>query len=332
MLNDLILLDGVSADHLQGIKAFINEWNSESYEIDVKTSGSTGPPKNVKLLKSAVRKSALATGLFFDLQEGEVALLNLSTDYIAGKLMIVRALEHNMKLMVAPVNSNPLLADYTERIDFAAMVPSQVKQVLGNPITSKKLNSIKNLIIGGAPLNPQIENELTTLECKSFVTFGMTETITHFALRKVGTPIYKCLSGFKCSVDDRSCLVLAENEILEEPLITNDIIDLIDAQTFKWRGRYDFVINSGGVKIHPEKVEKMIGHLFPENNFYVTSKQDDEYGEIAILLIEGQLKEDSEELLKTARSFLPKFHCPKEAYFKGAFSYTENGKIIREKF
>lgn len=332
MLNDLILLDGVSNDHLQGIKQFINEWNDESYEIEVETSGSTGSPKKIKLLKSAVRKSAQATGLFFDLQPGQTALLNLSVNYIAGKLMIVRAIEHQMNLVVAPLNDNPLLNEYEGIIDFAAMVPAQVKSVLESGESSEKLKKIKNIIIGGAPLNPQIENELTTLDCRCFVTFGMTETITHFALRKVGTPIYRCLPGFKCSIDDRSCLVLAENEILPEPLITNDIIDLIDAETFKWRGRYDFVINSGGVKIHPEKVEKMIGHLFPNNRFYVTSKQDDQFGEIAILLIEGQLEEDSEELLKVAKSFLPKYHCPKEAYFKGAFNYTESGKIIREKF
>lgn len=332
MLNDLILLDGVSNDHLQGIKQFINEWNDESYEIEVETSGSTGTPKKIKLLKSAVRKSAQATGLFFDLQPGQTALLNLSVNYIAGKLMIVRAIEHQMNLVVAPLNDNPLLNEYEGVIDFAAMVPAQVKSVLESAVSSEKLKKIKNIIIGGAPLNPQIENELTTLDCRCFVTFGMTETITHFALRKVGTPIYRCLPGFKCSIDDRSCLVLAENEILPEPLITNDIIDLIDAETFKWRGRYDFVINSGGVKIHPEKVEKMIGHLFPNNRFYVTSKQDDQFGEIAILLIEGQLEEDSEELLKVAKSFLPKYHCPKEAYFKGAFNYTESGKIIREKF
>lgn len=332
MLNDLILLDGVDNDHLQDIKLFINEWNSESNSIEVKTSGSTGTPKSISLLKSAVRKSALATGLFFDLQAGQSALLCLSVNYIAGKLMIVRAIEHNMKLIVAPLGSNPLLADYSGQIDFAAFVPSQVKSILGTNQSADKLKKIKNVIIGGAALNPQIENELTTLECRCFVSFGMTETITHFALRKVGTPIYKCLDGFKCSVDDRSCLVLAENEILKEPLITNDIIDLIDENTFKWRGRFDFVINSGGVKIHPEKVEKMIGHLFPKNNFYVTSKQDDEYGEIAILLIEGQLEEDSDKLLNVAKSFLPKYHCPKEAYFKGAFNYTESGKIIREKF
>ncbi len=170
------------------------------------------------------------------------------------------------------------------------------------------------------------------MQCRSFVSFGMTETITHFALRKVGTPIYRCLSGFKCTVDDRSCLVLEGNEILEEPLITNDIVDLIDDQSFKWKGRFDFVINSGGVKIHPEKVEKMIGHLIPDNNFYVTSRQDEEYGEIPILLIEGELIGESEQLLKVAKSFLPKYHSPKEIYFKGAFMYTESGKILREKF
>ncbi len=243
--------------------------------------------------------------------------------------MIVRAIEHEMNLVVADLAQNPLLNCETE-IAFAAFVPSQIDMILSDKTSREKLKKIKNVIIGGAPLHPGVENELTIFENNNFVTFGMTETITHFALRKVGTPIYKCLDGFEISVDDRSCLVIKQNQIVEETLITNDVIDLVDDSSFKWKGRFDFVINSGGVKVYPEKVEKMIAHLLPNNNFYVTSQADELLGEKVILLIEGEA--DTNDILYLAKSFLPQYHSPKEVYLKGAFKYTENGKIIREKF
>jgi O-succinylbenzoic acid--CoA ligase len=329
MLNDLIFLDGLDESYLQSVKDFITEWKSDSSFIIVSTSGSTGEPKNYQLEKEKVRRSALATGQFFDFRRTQTILLNLSPNYIAGKLVIVRAIEHQMKLVVGSLSANPLL-NCELFIDFAAFVPSQVAAILKNTETKVKYGAIKNVIIGGAPLSSNLENEIILLKNNSYASFGMTETITHFALRKTGTPIYRCLTGFDIGVDERSCLVVKPNPIVEETLITNDVIDIIDDTSFKWRGRYDFVINSGGVKIHPEKVEKMIGHLIPNNNFYLTSKEDDELGEVAILLIEGDFEIGN--ILEDSRSFLPKYHSPKEVYLKGAFNYTESGKIIREKF
>ncbi|MFT4601069.1 MAG: O-succinylbenzoic acid--CoA ligase [Arenicella sp.] len=329
MLNDLYFLDGLQEDYLQEVKDFIDEWFNDSEFISVSTSGSTGEPKIVKISKEIVKRSAHATGQFFDFEKGQKILLNLSPKYIAGKLMIVRAMEHRMDLVVGDLSSDPLLKCDKE-ISFAAFVPSQIEEILSNPESKEKLKKIQNVIIGGSPLHPSLENELSSFTNNNYVTFGMTETVTHFALRKVGTPIYKCLDGFEISTDDRSCLVIKANQIVQETLITNDVIDLVDESTFKWRGRADFVINSGGVKIFPEKVEKMIAHLLPNNKFYVTSKADEKFGEIVILLIEGQA--DTQLILEQTKSFLPKYHEPKEVYLKGAFNYTETGKIIREKY
>lgn len=329
MLNDLIILDEVQENFIQDVLGFIKEWENESHFISVKTSGSTGQPKNIQLEKEKVRFSSKATGSFFNFKKGKSILLNLSPSYIAGKLQIVRAIEHEMNLVVAPLESNPLIY-LEEPIYFGAFVPTQIQSIIEEEETIEKLQLIEHLIIGGAPLSPPVENELSFLHQHAYVSFGMTETITHFALRKIGTPIYTCLQTFKISTDQRSCLVIQPNEIVEDVLITNDVIELIDDQSFKWAGRMDFVINSGGVKIHPEKVEKMIAHLIPHNNFYIASKQDEKLGEIAILLIEGEFEVGS--LLEDAKSFLPRYHAPKEVYLRGAFNYTENGKVIREKF
>ena len=330
MLNDLILIDGVSDDFLHQIKGFIAEWNNDSEVIEVSTSGSTGEPKTILLEKERMRKSAKATGEFFGFEAGQVALLNLSPGYIAGKMMIVRAIEHEMKLLVAPLTSNPLTDLPETTIHFGAFVPSQIAAILKDNESKLALNSIKNVIIGGAPLHSNLENELVLMDANIFASFGMTETITHFALRKLGTPIYRCLPGFHIGVDERSCLVVHESDIVQGILTSNDVIIPIDAQTFKWSGRYDNVINSSGIKIHPEKVEKMIAHLLPDNKFYVTSKKDEEYGEVAVLVVEGEVK--NPDLLDDAKMSLPKHHAPKEIITEEELELTPTQKIKRKKF
>jgi O-succinylbenzoic acid--CoA ligase len=330
MLFDLIVLDGVDKSYLQLVKDFIDEWNNEGLDIEVNTSGSTGAPKEIRLKKSRVKASALSTGKFFNFKDEETALLNLSPEYIAGKLMIVRAIEHGMRLVVAPLANDPLETLDNRQIDFAAFVPTQIEAILLNETSATKLNSMKNIIIGGAPLHPDTENELSNFHPKIYASFGMTETITHFALRRLGTPFYKCLDGFTVSADDQSCLVVHENEVVSEMLFTNDVIELADPHTFKWLGRIDNVINSGGLKIYPEKVEKMIAHLIPNNRFYVTAKKDASYGEIAVLVVEGEI--ENEQLLSDAKDSLPKHHAPKEVVVEVEFDETPTQKIIRKKF
>jgi o-succinylbenzoate---CoA ligase len=330
MLFDLISLDGISDDFLREVQDFIDEWNNDADVIQVRTSGSTGASKTISLEKNRVRASAIATGKYFDFEAEQVALLNLSPSYIAGKLMIVRAIEHNMKLILAPVSSNPLLNLKDIKVDFAAFVPSQIKSILENELSKNALYAIRNVIIGGAPLLPRTESELTLADTNIYASFGMTETITHFALRKLGTPIYKCLEGFEISIDENSCLIIQPNEVIPEILATNDVIIPINKSTFKWSGRFDNVINSSGIKIHPEKVEKMISHLIPSNRFYVSSKKDDTYGEVAVLIVEGEF--DETEILLDAKMSLPKHHAPKELIQVKSFKETKTHKIIREKF
>jgi O-succinylbenzoic acid--CoA ligase len=330
MLNDFIVLDGVSNGYLQQIKAFIDEWQNENETIIAGTSGSTGPSKRIALNKEQVRNSANGTSNFFNFKAGENLLLNLSPDTIAGKLQIVRAFENNMNLIIAPLTGNPLLVDCEHHIDFAAFVPAQVKSILGEEISKTKLNGIKNVIIGGAPLTPAVEVELNYLNCKSYASFGMTETITHFALRLLGTPIYKCLDNYTISVDENSCLIVNPNNVVLKELHTTDVIDYIDEKRFKWLGRLDNVINSGGIKIHPEKIEKMLVHLLPDNRFYISSKKDDTYGEVAVLVVEGSGVEET--ILSDAKESLPRHKAPKELIILPKFEMTPSQKVIRKKF
>ncbi|MCB9225071.1 MAG: AMP-binding protein [Crocinitomicaceae bacterium] len=330
MINELIILDKVSDSYLQQVYDFIDLWNNDELTILVETSGSTGKPKVITLSKERIKASALATGEFFDLKEGETALLNLSPQYIAGKLMIVRAIVHEMNLIIAPLEQDPLLTLGDQQIDFAAFVPSQIEQILQHEKSVVKFNNMKNIIIGGAPLAADLENELVNFHPNIYASFGMTETITHFALRRLGTPYYKCLEGFTVSQDNRSCLVIHPNKVVEEILFTNDVINMSDPHTFKWLGRLDNVINSGGIKIHPEKAEKMVAHLISDNRFYITSKKDPTFGEVAVLVIEGEM--DISGLLEDAKESLPKHHAPKEVIIEKQFEETPTHKIIRKKF
>lgn len=332
MYKDIELCDGLSPDFLQSFNKFITEWESQSDFITVFTSGSTGKPKSVRLSKDRVIASARATGKFFKFSPGQSVLLNLSPDYIAGKLMIIRAIEHQMKIVVAPVQENPLKSIQTikTKIDFGAFVPYQLKAILNDSATLKKYATIPNVIIGGAPLSLELEKKLEAIQNETYATFGMTETITHFALRNVskGEEEYTCLPGFSVRTDDRDCLVIDQNKITDE-LITNDRVELNGNNRFKWIGRYDHVINSGGVKISPEILEKKVQSVFNHARFYFIGRPSEKFGEEVVLYIEGAKDQKWSEIQELVFSKLDKYSRPKEVLFVEKFEETASGKVKR---
>lgn len=338
MFKDIVLLDGISAEYLQSIENFLAEWESYSPIISVSTSGSTGTPKTIEFNKKQAEASAKYTGRFFDFKAGDSVLLNLSPNFVAGKLMLVRALTHQMKIVVAPLNSNPLLTlkEFPHKIKLAAFVPHQVEEILSNENSKRLFNEIENVIIGGASISESLEQKIAKQKTKSFATFGMTETLTHFALRPVDgkTDFYTCLPGITISQDDRNCLVVNKNEILSDRLVTNDIIEWIDESHFRWKGRFDNVINSGGVKIIPEADEKLIESLFGTTRFYITSKSNAKFGEEVVLVLESNSLTSTleKEYLQKMERMLPKYHAPKSIIFQSKFEETANGKIKRMKF
>lgn len=336
MYKDIVFLDGITEDYLQDITNFLREWESYSPTISVTTSGSTGTPKTIEFTKKQVEASAKYTGQFFDFKKGETVLLNLSPNYIAGKLMLVRAMVHEMKILVAPLKANPL-ADITfgDSIKLGAFVPHQVQEILNHPQSKKNYQQLENVLIGGASIPNQLENEIEKLSNKNYASFGMTETLTHFALRKIGNQnnIYTCLPDIEINQDERGCLIVEPNEVLQNRLITNDSIELIDSTNFKWKGRLDNVINSGGVKIFPESDEKWIEHLFENKRFYLSSKQNEKLGEEVVLIVEDDQWsiENQKKILRQIENILPKYHAPKSIIFSNELDETGNGKIKRKK-
>lgn len=338
MFKDIVLLDGISDEYLLSIENFLAEWESYSPVISISSSGTTGTPKTIEFNKKQVEVSAKNTGRFFNFQPEQAVLLNLSPAFVAGKLMLVRALLHSMKIIVAPLNSNPLqnLDSFPQKIKLAAFVPHQVEEILSSENSKRLFNEIENVIIGGASISKNLENQIALQNPKSFATFGMTETLTHFALRPVDgkTDFYTCLPGFTIKQDERNCLVVNPNEINEQPVITNDVIELIDSTKFKWKGRFDHVINSGGVKIFPETDEKLLEHLFDKTRFYLSSKSHSKFGEEVVLVLESDPLSATaeEEYLQKMVLLLPKYHAPNSIIIRSKFEETANGKIKREKF
>jgi O-succinylbenzoic acid--CoA ligase len=305
------------------IHQFLKSWFSKDDFIYVKTSGSTGVPKEIKLQKKQMINSAFATGEYFDLIEGTSALLCLPTAYIAGKMMLVRALVLGWQLDAVDAGSIPLKGIEKE-YDFSAMVPLQLENSL------KSLHLIKTLIVGGGVVSIPLQSKLQSVFTAIFATYGMTETITHIAVKKLNNfnlepNFYEVLPNVEIYKDALNCLVINAPEVSNEIVFTNDIVHLVSDTQFEWLGRFDTIINSGGVKLHPEKIEERLSKIITAR-FFVTGVTDEKLGEKLILIIEGE-----SQSLEFNNINLSKFEIPKEVYFVSKFVETETKKIQRKK-
>ncbi|OXA71762.1 O-succinylbenzoic acid--CoA ligase [Flavobacterium aquidurense] len=302
----------------QAIGEFLLDWFDDKDYIEMRTSGTTGLPKLVRLEKQAMIQSALATGDFFKLEPGNKALLCLPVRFIAGKMMLVRSIILGLELDITAPSTQPLVLN-DKVYDFVAMVPLQVQNSIAD------LKNVKKLIIGGAKMDAALEEKVLPLKTEVYETYGMTETITHIAAKKVGETVFTILPNVKIAQDDRGCLVITVATISEEPIVTNDLVELIRENQFIFLGRIDNVINSGGVKLIPEQIEaKLISKL--TNRFFVTGVPDTALGEKLILVIEGEKQEFAPDFFNV----LEKYEKPKEIVFVPKFKENENGKLLRK--
>lgn len=307
-------------DHsrINEVRSFINEWNNDLDFIESTTSGSTGKPKVIRLLKKHMLASARMTGNFLKLKTNDTALLCMSMSTIAGKMMVVRAIVLDLELIVSDVTSSPLIG-IEKKIDFAAMVPLQVQGSL------LELGQVNKLIVGGGIISSQLWIDLSVSKVEAYQTFGMTETISHIAMREISLnqSNYQLLPGIDISIVDE-CLMVNAPSLGVKNLQTKDHISIAPDGTFSWLGRKDFVINSGGIKIHPEELETKIEALV-DCAYFVYGLPDNRLGEKLVLCIEGDLA-----LTKTDFApYLDKFHLPKEIYFYSRFARTDSGKVSR---
>ncbi len=316
-----------------GLREFLCEWFDERPYVVGYTSGSTGAPKEIRLSKAGMRASARMTNEFFGLSSRSVLLLCLSVSYIAGKMMVVRALEAGADLVTAAVCSRPLRTlGEGGNIDLAAMVPMQVEESVKHPDDKHRLGSIRQLLIGGAAVSPLLEKQLRDIPTVCYATYGMTETFSHVALRNIkeGSALYSALRGVTFAVDRRGCLVIEAPHLYAGPLVTNDLVRLDDNRHFEWLGRYDHVINSGGIKFFPEAIEHKISFGLPRR-FFIASRPDERLGQRIVLVLEGPpaSAEEERQWTEKLRQVLTPYEMPKEFVYLARFYETSTGKVIR---
>jgi len=334
-LTNMVITDTYT-DHEKKAILFCQSWFSNKTDFDFHTSGSTGIPKKISFKRKQLVASALLTAKALQLQPGNTSLVCLDVDFIAGAMMLVRGMEIGMNMIIRSPSADPV-ETISEHIDFAALVPYQVVHLLQHDIS--KFLLLEKVIVGGAPLNQETIEALQTLSSQFYATYGMTETITHVALQKLNgsdrQDYFQMLPGINASVDDRGCLIIEPGHLGIEAVITNDIVELISNNKFKWIGRYDRVINSGGVKVNPEKIEKKLQNIFKElkihNRYFVGSIADEKLGQQVVLVVESKaLGTDVEEnifneLIRT----LNKYEVPKKIFSIESFIETPTQKIDR---
>ena len=311
----------------KSIHNFVEFYLSSEANLIQRTSGSTGKPKEISLTKEVLNASAHATINFFQLKQRSSALLCIPAEYIGGKMMVVRAALGNWKL--TSIEPKIQLQIPEGAYDFAAMIPAQVQYLLEEDLPA--LLRIKNLIIGGAAVSKELENNIYKANITAYSTYGMTETASHVALKKLDNfSNFKALNGIEFQVDSENCLLISGERIPNSPIKTNDVVELISNSEFKWKGRIDNVINSGGVKILVEELEAEIA-LFLKCPFYIKKSPHPKFGETPVLVVESKLFNEKEksDLLALLKSKLSAHHTPSQIISKSEFKYTESGKILR---
>ena len=310
------------------LEEFLDEWRNDSPTVLVHTSGSTGKPKPMLVEKHRMEASARITCDFLGLKAGDTALLCMSLDYIAGKMMVVRSLTCGLRLITVKPSGNPL-ATMKEPVDFAAMVPMQVYNTLQVPEERERLMQIKHLIIGGGAIDDALAKELKLFPNAVWSTYGMTETLSHIALRRLNgdeaSEWYTPFEGVGLSLTEEGCLVIDAPAVHEGRLVTNDIAELSD-KGFRIVGRKDNVICSGGIKIQIEEVERLLRpHV--SSAFMITKRADKKFGEQVVLLTESN---DMDVLRGVCERVLPKYWQPRCFLHIDRLPMTETGKPARK--
>lgn len=315
--------------------SFCKDWLEGKETFTQTTSGTTGRPQELLLSRQQLEASATATGVFFGSDTGFSLLCCLNPAYIAGKMMLIRAMVWDCELRLVEPSADPL-AGLNEPFSLVAMVPLQVATSLSNPDRLKQLQALKALLVGGAPLPYSVQEELSRKNIAAWQTFGMTETVSHFALAKISTAelVYHCLPGVEIGLDEEGNLWVHSPMSGKGRINTRDKIELRSKNSFVWLGRADFSVNSGGIKLFPEQLEKKVAQLMhsqlPEVAYFFFGEKDPSLGEQLVMYLEASIAPPALSiLLVELRKLLGKYEVPKAIYCRPSFVYTPTGKINR---
>jgi len=310
---------------MEELNEFLTEWwNGKDY-IVAHTSGSTGTPKDIRLPKADMKASARATCRFFGINKDSTVGMALSTSYIAGKMMTVRALETGARLVTTDVTKDVDLNGIEGTIDLFAIVPAQTGSFIKHPEWAGK---VRNLLIGGSAPSEESLHSLNLLGYTSWISYGMTETCSHVALAHGDDSrrIFHAMPDITFSTTDDGRLIIKASQFSFGTLVTNDVVELISPERFRWRGRADSVINSGGIKFLPEELEKLYAP-FISCRFYVTHIADPVWGQAIALVVENG---NAETISKVLRNNITDHRLlPKKVLTLNRLPEASNGKIRR---
>lgn len=328
-----------NSDYEQKVIDFCKKWLKGEEEFILKTSGSTGEPKPINLTRKQMIDSAKLTGKTFGLVEGDKALVCLNVDYIAGIMMLVRGMELGLNLTIIEPSGNPLENLKNHQFEFLAFVPLQLQNLLENKKNIDVLNNAKAIIVGGAAINEVLENNIQRLKAPVYSTYGMTETVSHIAIKRLNggekNDNFQVLEGIKIGIDERNCLNIIAEASNNQLIQTNDIVEIINEKEFKLIGRFDNIINSGGVKIQLEKVEKLIENevkILKSKRYFAFGIPDEKLGQKLVLFVEGEEvnNEIKNAFFNNIQPVLSKYEVPKAIYFVEKFIETPTGKIDKK--
>ncbi|MCF2494612.1 AMP-binding protein [Dyadobacter chenhuakuii] len=319
---------------------FMQSWLNGQHTFTLQTSGSTGAPKPIQIHRSQLIASAQMTGKALGLRSGTRALVCLNVHYIAGLMMLVRGMELDWEMTVIEPSANPLLdVNRLDTFDFTALVPLQLGTILENSKTENQVNRLGTVLLGGAPVNVSLQRKIESLSVPVYQSYGMTETVSHIALRRLNggnfSEDYQFLPNIVFGTDDRGCLHISGPVTNGEVVQTNDLVE-IAGNTFKWIGRADNVINSGGVKIVLDKVDATVGKVFFDlkigNAFFNWFVSDEKLGQKLILVVEGTGNTfQAKDMIEEIRKSLSAYETPKHVYFVQHFNKTTTDKVDKRR-
>lgn len=339
-ISEIIKIQNFGSDNESQTLYFCKQWLENQQIFRLFTSGSTGTPKAIDIRRSQMEASAQATIQALNLEKNDTAFICLNTNFIAGKMMLVRALLLEMNILVTDPSSNPL-KNFDFTFKFAAFVPLQIQTILEeSPEKVEILNQTKAIILGGAEVNLILEKKLQIIKSPVFLTYGMTETVSHIALKRLNgqekQSFFQILPNVLISQNENECLEIQAPMTNFEKIQTNDRVKILDSKRFEWLGRIDNVINSGGIKIQIEELEQKINLLLVKNNFFhrimILGKSDEKLGQKLILIIESKVFSQETEIsfLALLKKKLNKFEIPKQIFYLEKFAQTSTNKLDRK--
>ncbi|MBO3700496.1 AMP-binding protein [Roseivirga sp. E12] len=329
---------GKKAHWALSAQKFIKQWLSNQPSFSISTSGSTGQPKTIEITREQMISSALATIKTLELSEGTKALVCINTDFIGGQMMLVRGMVGNWHLSLVEPSMDVSLFPLNQTYDFTALVPLQINSLLKSDQGTAFLNGIQKIIIGGAAISGSLVEKIQTLNSQCYHTYGMTETVSHIGLKPLNGPSksdwFDLVGDSIIKKNATGCLEVFGTVTNNQWVSTNDLVE-IQGKKFRWLGRADLVVNSGGIKILVESAEEMINQRLPEalkGTIALWKQVNGELGEELIGMSTSQstiahIQAHREDISKD----LPKYHLPKTWISIPAFQFTQTGKIDRAK-